>query len=288
MRGARPDPAPTSYASPRPTLRAEAIRGVLDCRTCPGDGSCTGCDAIALDTSHLTFLARVARRLERPGLHRGELLFRLVNVTACYRSDRLVTAEVVYEHEIDPGADTGSRVLDELGVGSLPDGADWCNLIGHATGQRAQHLTEAAMRIHRDQQRDCLLLGNALALADERSAYLVTNDEDLLVSGRRLIEHLRSTGDSPSSRFMVVHSVSLMSSLVRCEAISRDVMEAALHAEWADVTERSMNTRRRRKKQERLLAAARQLNVEMPNSDRPFDDSDLFADFLRRVDDHGS
>lgn len=260
---------------------------MLGCRTCPGDGCCTGCDAIALDTSHLTFLARVARRLEHADLDRGELFFRLVNVTACFRPDRLVTAEMVYQCEIDPHGDDGSRVLDELGFGFVPDGADWSTLIGEAAGERAKDFTAAAMRIHRDQGRDCVLLGHALAVADERSAYLVTNDEALLVSGRRLIEHLRSTGQAPAADFVIVHSVDLMSSLVRCKAISVDVMEATLLAEWADATDRPMNAKRRRKKLERLRTAARQLNVNVPDGDRPFDDSDLFAEFLGRVDDHG-
>ena len=259
---------------------------MLGCRTCPGDGCCTGCDAIALDTSHLTFLARIARRLESAELDRGELLFRLVQVTACFRSDRLVTAESVYQHEMDPHGD-GSRVLDELGLGFVPDGADWSTLIGNAVGERASDLTATAMRIHRDQERDCILLGHAVASADERSAYLVTNDEALLVSGRQLIEHLRSTAQAPAADFMVIHSVDMMSRLLRCEAISMDVMEAALLAEWDDITGRPMNAKRRQKKLDRLRKSARLLNVNMPDPDRPFDDSDLFAEFLGKVDEHG-
>ncbi len=259
---------------------------MLGCRTCPGDGCCTGSDAIALDTSHLTFLARVARRLEHADRDRGVLFFRLVQVTACFRPDRLVTAEIVYRHEIDPHGD-GSRVLDELGLGFVPDGADWSTLIGDAVGERALELAEAATRIHRDQERDCTLLGAALACADARSAYLVTNDEALLVSGRQLLEQLRSTNQAPATEFMVIDSVDMMSRLLRCAAISMDVMEAALVAEWDDVTGRSMNAKKRQKKLDRLRDTARRLNVSMPDPDRPFDDSDLFAEFLGKVDDNG-
>lgn len=267
-------------------LRAEATEGVLGCRTCPGDHSCTGCDAIAVDTSHLTFLARVARRLERADLQRGELLFRLVQVTGCWRSDRLVTAEVIYEHEVNPHGDE-SRVLDVLGVGFVEDGADWSALIGRTLGERADELTAAAARIHGDEQRDCALLGHSLAEADQRSVHLVTNDEALLISARQLLEHLRATDRGPTSGFMVIHSVDLMKRLLRCGAISMEVMEAALLAGWDEVSQRSMSERKRKKKLDRLAAVARQLHVNLPDPDHPFDDSDLFAEFLGKVDNHG-
>jgi len=60
-----------------------------------------------------------------------------------------VTAEVVYEHEVNPHGDE-SRVLDELGVGFVTDGADWSALIGRTGGRRADELTVAAARIHGD------------------------------------------------------------------------------------------------------------------------------------------
>ena len=260
---------------------------MLGCRTCPGDGSCTDCDAIALDTSHLTFLARAARQLESADLERGELLFRLVQVTACWSSDRLLTAEVVYEHEIDPHGDE-SRVLDVLGVGFDADGADWSVLIGRAKGERADELTVAATRIHGDKEMDCALLGQSLAEADRRSVRLVTNDEDLRVSGIRLLEHLRTTDRAPAADFMVIDSVALMTRLLACGAINTDVMEGALRAEWDHVIEREMGERKRKKKLDRLLRVARDVQVSLPDLDRPFDDSELFDIFLGKVDEHGS
>ncbi len=174
---------------------------MLGGRTCAGDGSCANCDAIALDTSHLTFLARIARRLEGPDLHRADLLFRLVRLTACWRLDRLVTVDAVYDHEINPHGEDGSRVLDELGYGLIDEDADWSKWIGRTTGDRAEELTAAAAVIHEDMGRDCELLGHALAAADLYAVHLVTNDEALLRSARKLIEHLRTTGRGPKADF---------------------------------------------------------------------------------------
>jgi hypothetical protein len=259
---------------------------VLSCRTCPGDRSCTECDALALDTSHLTFLARAATRLERADLGRAEILFRLVQVTACWRPDRLVTADAVYEHEINPHGD-GSRVLEVLGVGRIEEGADWSTLLGRAAGERADELTIAAARVHGDSKMDCALLGHSLAEADRRSVHLVTNDEDLLVSARRLLEHLRVTDRGPSDDFMASNSIDQMVWLLRCGAIDMDVMEGALLAEFDHVSEREMSTRKKEKKLDRLRGVARQIHIGLPDLDRPFDDSDLFAEFLGKVDEHG-
>lgn len=258
---------------------------MLGCRTCPGDGCCVQCDAIALDTSHLTFLARAAQRLERANLGRDVLLFRLVQATACWRADRLVTAEAVFEREINPhGQD--SRVLTVLGGGAVPDGADWSRLIGRAAGPRAQELTIAASKVHHGEM-DCELLGHSLAEADARSVRLVTNDENLRVSAIKLSDHLRTTDRAPTAEFMVIDSVHLMRQLVACRAISREVMEGALLAEWNHVKERPMDERKRRKKLDRLESVARDLAVTLPDPDRPFDDSELFDIFLNKVDDHG-
>lgn len=86
---------------------------------------------------------------------------------------------------------------------------------------------------------------------------------------------------------MVIDSVDLMKRLLRCGAINMEVMEGALLAEWDEVSQRSMNERRRKKKLDRLEVVARELHVSLPDPDCPFDDSDLFAEFLGKVDDHG-
>jgi len=256
---------------------------------CAGDASCADCNAIALDTSHLTFLARVARRLEGPDLRRAELLFRLVRVTACWRPDRLVTVAAVYDHEINPHGEGGSRVLDELCYGFVEDDADWSTLIGRTTGERAEELTAAAAAIHGHAGRDCELLGHTLATADLYAVHLVTNDEALLRSARRLVDHLRTIGRGPMADFKVINSVTLMADLLRCGAIDLDVMEAALLAEHEDVRARSMRTATRSRKLARLEEVARQSHVSLPDRDRPFDDSEIFQLFLGKVDDdHGS
>jgi hypothetical protein len=197
-----------------------------------------------------------------------------------------VTAEVVYEHEVNPHGDE-SRVLDELGVGFVTDGADWSELIGRTGGERADELTVAAARIHGDGGRDCALLGHSLAEADQRSVHLVTNDEALLMSDRKLLEHLRLAGNGPTAGFMVIDSVDMSRRLFRCGAIDMKVMEAALLAEWDDVSQREMGAPKRKKKLDRLVGVARELQVSLPDPDRPFDDSDLFAEFLGKVDDNG-
>lgn len=258
---------------------------MLGCQTCPGDGSCTECNAIAIDTSHLTFLARAAQRLERAELQRDELLFRLVQVTACFRADRLVTAEAMFDREIDPRGEN-SRVLGVLGVDVLEDGTDWSVLIARARRRRADELTLAAARIHQGDM-DCELLGHSLAEADERSVRLVTNDENLRVSAIKLLEHLRRTDRAPKADFMVIDSVDLMKRLVGCRAISMDVMEGALLAEWDHVSERDMDERKRRKKLDRLLRIAREVEIQLPDPDRPFDDSEIFDIFLDKADEHG-
>lgn len=274
--------------SPSPLLRAKAKERVLDRRTCPGDGSCTECDTIAVDTSHLTFLARVARRLERADLSCEVLLFRLVQVTACWSPDRLVTAEAVYEREVNPHGDA-SKVLDELGVGLVSDDQDWSKLIGRAVGQRAAELTAVATRFHggQEQEMDCTLLGHSLAEADQRPVHLVSNDEALLVSARQAVEHLRVTDRSPPSGFLAINSVELMRRMLGCGAINIEVMEGALLAEWDDVSQRHLGANKRKKKLDRLTTVARSLNVRLPDPDRPFDDSDLFAEFLGKVDEYG-
>jgi hypothetical protein len=215
------------------------------------------------------------------------LLFRLVHVTACCRSDRLLTAEAMFDREIDPHAESGSRVLDELGAGIVDDREDWSRLIGFAAGTRADDLTVRAKRIHQDEEMDCFLLGYSLAQADERSLLLVTNDEVLLISARGLLERLQTTDRAPTADFMVMHTVNLMRCLLQCGAISMDVMEGALLAEWEHVSQRCMGERKRKKKLDRLMDAARRLQVSLPDPDRPFDDSDLLAEFLGKVDDHG-
>jgi hypothetical protein len=48
-----------------------------------------------------------------------------------------------------------------------------------------------------------------------------------------------------------------------------------------------MNERKRKKELSRLETVARQLHVSPPDPDRPFDDSDLCAEFLGKVDDYG-
>lgn len=258
---------------------------MLGCQTCPGDGSCTECNTIAVDTSHLTFLARTARRLERADLQRDELFFRLVRVTACFREDRLVTAPAMFDHEINPHGEE-SRVADILGVSVVAGNADWLVLIGRASSRRAAEFTRAAARMHRGEM-DCELLGHSLAEADERSVRLVTNDENLRVSAIQLLEHLRKADRAPTGDFMVLDSVELMKRLVGCRAISMDVMEGALLAEWDHVTARQMEERKRKKKLDRLLRIAREVEVSLPDPDRPFDDSDIFDIFLGKVDEHG-
>ncbi len=224
-------------------------------------------------------------------MHRADLLFRLVRLTACWRLDRLVTVDAVYDHEINPHGEDGSRVLDELGYGLIDEDADWSKWIGRTTGDRAEELTAAAAVIHEDMGRDCELLGHALAAADLYAVHLVTNDEALLRSARKLIEHLRTTGRGPKADFNVINSVTLMADLLRCGAVDLDVMGASLLAEYEDVCERRMTEATRSRKLTRLEEVARQSHVSLPDRDpdRPFDDSEIFQIFLGKVDeDHGS
>jgi hypothetical protein len=159
-------------------------------------------------------------------------------------------------------------------------------LIGRARGRRAGEFTLAAARIHEGEM-DCELLGHSLAEADERSVRLVTNDENLRVSAIRLLEHLRTTDRAPTADFMVIDSVDLMKRLVGCRAISMDVMEGALLAEWDHVSERDMDERKRKKKLDRLLRIAREVEIDLPDPDHPFDDSEIFDIFLGKADEHG-
>lgn len=241
-----------------------------------------------MDTSHLTLLARLACELEAGEFDRDDLLFRLVRLSACWSEDRLVTAPIMFEHEIDPSGDE-SRVMETLGA-DLSDEFDWSRFIDRPEFSRAAEFEEVAIRIHgADQARDCALLGHGLAAADLRSVRLVTNDERLRVSATRALDHLRKTGRAPTFEFMAIDSITMMRQLLVCGALSIDVFEAALLTEYKHLQERErLGDRTRTKKLDRLVGIARDLSVELPDPDMPIDDSDLWNLFLAKGGDDGS
>jgi hypothetical protein len=242
-----------------------------------------------VDTSHVTLLARVARELEAGEFRRDELLFRLVRLSACWSEDRLMTAPIMFEHELDPRGDA-SRVMETLGADLGSDEVDWSCFIDRRELSRAAEFEEVAIRIHgAEQARDCALLGHGLAAADQRSVRLVTNDERLRSSAVRTLDHLRATGRAPALEFMAIDSINMMRHLLTCGAISVEVFEAALRTEFIHIQEREgLSERTRTKKLDRLTRIARELSVDLPDPDIPFDDSEIWNIFLGKVDDDGS
>lgn len=173
-----------------------------------------------------------------------------------------MTAKDTFDHEIDPHGAV-SQVLNELGTGLVEPDADWSNWIDVVGETPAStRLAARASQIHRghNNERDCVLIGSAAGHADEGSAILVTNDEEMLKATRVLLDGLRGEGTQIKG-LVTLSSVDMVERLFDCGAIDMDAAYAAFDAEWKDVGTRRMGQERRDHKRQRLEELGRMLSV---------------------------
>jgi hypothetical protein len=221
---------------------------------CAADCSSTyGVRLLALDTSHLFVLMRIARRLQ-PSTIKVALL-QLIDAHTCHSRRHLVASDYVVAHEVlaIPSTPDDAHVSSFLSAADISqrmvmhDDSAWPDLPSHCPSPSGRQFGQGDRRWVA-----CL---EAAAGSHDDAAYMATDDEDLILNVRDCVE----AGQIDS---MPIHTTDLLWRLKVCGAVGLEVIEAMLEAEEARIhADAAMQERKRSIKLERLDRVAAKVGL---------------------------
>lgn len=214
-----------------------------DCRTCKGDQTCHA-GIVALDASHVIYLARGALALVDNHEEAGRTLVEALRATACWEVGRVWTTAMILDDQIDPQ-------LGRLGL-QLPSDPAWSDYLSPFSVNTTVSMDPG----NRSGRHDADLLAHVAENASRQPTLLVTNDEHLLAAARRQFFN------GAVGALFSANSTSMMLTLLHCGAISDRFVEACLNAEYYNVAEmraHGMSDQKYEHKRRRLRQAGQQL-----------------------------
>lgn len=223
-----------------------------DCRTCAADQICHA-GVVALDTSHVVYLARGALVLADGLEEAARCIAYALRATACWNIGRMWTTARMLNDQIE-------EQLGELNL-TPPSPAGWSEYL--LTYSPTTSLPVVAGDT--GGRHDAELLRHVMENASREPTLLVTNDEDLFEATRRWLfnHHLGCLASETSTGMML--------KLLHCGAVPEEFVDACLTAENSNLehmrSTRGMSQAKYDRKRRRLERAMQQLALHRYDPD---------------------